>query len=247
MKYFLYSSFLFLFASLSLFTQVLTGEEILRKIDTNLNFDTMTYTATMEITTAGTTRTKTMKGQVKGNSQAYMEFLNADDAGKKYLKINKDLWMYFPSENDIVKISGHLLKEGVMGSDISYEDILESDSVYKNYDIVLSREETLNGKDVYVVTLTAKVPTANYYKRIMWVDKKMFIPWKEEMYAKNGKTLLKEMNTLEVTEIAGRYYPTKQEVRDTLRKNSKTVFTTSDMKFNVAIPESLFNLRMLKR
>ena len=55
-----------------------------------------------------------------------MEFTNPEDRGTRYLKRDKNLWIYFPKEQDTVKISGHLLKEGMMGSDVSYEDALES-------------------------------------------------------------------------------------------------------------------------
>ena len=72
------------------------------------------------------TRYKTMNAVAEGSDKAFAEFTNPEDRGTRYLKLEKDMWIYFPKEQDTVKISGHLLKEGMMGSDVSYEDALES-------------------------------------------------------------------------------------------------------------------------
>ena len=123
----------------------LTADEILAAMDKNRDYRTVTYTGTMEIQTGGEIRTKNMKVQGEGDSKAVVEFTNPQDQGVKYLKINKDLWIYFPSEQDVVKISGHMLKEGMMGSDVSYEDALESDAVKKKYKAAIIGEDSLDG------------------------------------------------------------------------------------------------------
>jgi len=74
-----------------------------------------------------------MKVDGSGTDKALVEFTNPQDKGTRYLKIGKELWIYFPSEQDMVKISGHMLKEGMMGSDVSYEDALETDALHKKY------------------------------------------------------------------------------------------------------------------
>lgn len=175
----------------------LTGEEILEKMDFNRDYKTATSKAVMRITIDGAVRTKnmSMKSIIEG-SKSIVEFTNPEDRGTKYLMLDDDLWIYFPDEQDVVKISGHMLKEGMMGSDVSYEDALESDKLSDKYTITLSGEETINNKLCYVVDLEAKVKDVPYYKRKMWVGKDDFVAWKEEMYAKSGK-LLKVANVLQ--------------------------------------------------
>jgi outer membrane lipoprotein-sorting protein len=232
--------------ALALAETALTGEQILRKVDANENAKTLTYSGTMEITIGGEVRTKTMKAQSLGSSKAYVEFVNPEDSGVKYLKIDKNLWMYFPDQQETVKISGHLLKEGMMGSDVSYEDALESHSLYDEYAISLSGEETIDGRNCWIVKLEAKLKTAPYEVRKEWIDQERFVTLSEEMYAKSGK-LLKTMHALEVKRIGERWYPTKVEMVNKLRKDTKTVFTMTDVVLDSKLSDGVFTLKNLER
>lgn len=225
----------------------LTGEEIVAKMDLNRDHSTITAKATMTIMVGDEVRTKSMtiQGITKGN-KSVVEFTNPEDKGTKYLLLGSDLWIYFPDEQDVVKISGHLLKEGMMGSDVSYEDALEADKLSQKYAITLGNEETLGGKPCYVVDLTGKVKDVPYYHRKMWVGKEDFVAWKEEMYAKSGK-LLKVARVLEAKKIGKRMVPIKSEMENKLRRDSKTVFEMTDVTFDSPLEEALFTMRYLRR
>jgi outer membrane lipoprotein-sorting protein len=187
--------------------------------------------------------TKAIAGE---KTRALVEFTNPADKGTKYLMIGDNLWIYFPDEEEVVKISGHMLKEGMMGSDVSYEDALETDLLSGKYDIQLAGEEEYEGKQCFVVTLEANVKDAPYFRRKMWVDKNDYIAWKEQMFAKSGK-LLKESNVLEVKEIDGKHFPVKVAMVNKLRKNSKTVFEMTGIEFDEPFDKNIFSLRYLKR
>lgn len=224
-----------------------TGEEILGHMDDNRDHKTISAHATMEIHIDDKVRTKSMeiKGLTKG-TRSIVEFTNPEDDGTKYLMIGDNLWIYFPEEEDVVKISGHMLKEGMMGSDVSYEDALESDKLTEKYDIEIVGEETYNDRPCYVIELDATSRDAPYYRRTMWVDKEMFVAWKEEMYAKSGR-LLKVARVLDVKKIGDRHFPVKSEMVNKLRKDSKTIFTMSDIKLDVPMDEKTFSMRYLRR
>ncbi|MBD3320752.1 MAG: outer membrane lipoprotein-sorting protein [Chitinivibrionales bacterium] len=226
----------------------LTGEEILEKMDKNRDHKTIIYEGTMEIHIDDEVRTKKMSARAMSNDKdrAVVEFINPEDDGTKYLMIGDNLWIYFPGEEDVVKISGHMLKEGMMGSDVSYEDALESDELSDTYEIRLIGEEKIGEYDCYVIELNARVRNAPYFKRKMWVAKSNFVQIKEEMYAKSGK-LLKTANTLEIQTIGNRDFAVKVEMVNKLRKNSRTVFTMKDITFDKPLDESVFSMRYLRR
>ncbi len=226
----------------------LTGEEILAKMDKHRDYKTITYTGIMSIYVKDKVRIKNLKSEALGGDEtkAIVEFTNPEDEGTKFLMLGKNLWIYFPEEEDVVKISGHMLKEGMMGSDVSYEDALESDALSEKYKITLTGEEKFNDRQCYVITLDAKVKKVPYYKRRMWVDKETFVALKEEMYAKSGK-LLKVSNVLETKEIGGRKFAVKVEMVNKLRKNSKTVFEMIDVVFDKPMDEEKFSMRYLRR
>ncbi|MBN1603004.1 MAG: outer membrane lipoprotein-sorting protein [Chitinispirillaceae bacterium] len=164
----------------------------------------------------------------------------------KYLMIGENLWIYFPSENDIVKISGHLLKDGMMGSDVSYEDALKSDDLHKKYSVSIVGDTTINQRPCYQIVLNGITRNVPYYKRRMSVDKEWFISWRDEMYSKSGK-LLKVSMIKDVKKFSDRYFPVKSEIVNMLRKNSKTTFEMENLKFNEIIDESIFSIRHLSR
>ena len=224
----------------------LSGDEILRRMDANTAYRTIQYDGTLAIYSGDTVRSKDMKATAMGTTRALAEFTNPEDKGTKFLKIDKNLWIYFPSEQDTVKISGHMLKEGMMGSDVSYQDALESDDLFKKYAVTVSGEDSVDGRPCYVLTLSATAKDVQYETRKMWVDKERFVALRQEMYAKSGK-LLKVSTVLDVQQIGDRWFPVKEEISDQLKQGSRTQFIMKDIRFDVPVDESLFSLRNLQR
>jgi outer membrane lipoprotein-sorting protein len=223
-----------------------TAQEILARVDRNHSFTSISYSGRMEITIGGETRYKTMDALAMGSDKAFVEFTNPEDRGIRYLKLGKDLWMYFPKEQDTVKISGHLLKEGMMGSDISYEDALESQDFADKYSVILKGEEELDGRKCYILELSAKKSTAAYDRRLIWVDAERYVGLKEEMYAKSGR-MLKESRTLEVTRIGDRWFVAKSELVSKLRANTKTVFALTKISLDAPIDPRKFTMAALTK
>lgn len=223
---------------------------ILSRVDANMSFKAIRYSATMEIHIGGETRTKAMEAVASaagaGQDKAFIEFTNPEDRGTRYLKLGKDLWMYFPKEADTVKISGHLLKEGMMGSDLSYEDALESKDFSSTYSATIKAREALDGRDCYVVELTAKLASAPYDRRLLWIDSERWISLKEEMYARSGR-LLKTSRSLEVKRIGGRYFPVKTELVSALRKDTRTVFSLEKVEIDPVLDARQFTMAALTR
>jgi len=224
----------------------LSGDEILKRMDANTSYRTIEYDGTLAIYSGDTVRTKEMKATAMGTSKALAEFTNPEDKGTKFLKIDKNLWIYFPSEQDTVKISGHMLKEGMMGSDVSYQDALESDDLFKKYAVTVSGEDTVDGRPCYVLTLDATVKDVQYETRKMWVDEERFVALKQEMHAKSGK-LLKVSRVLEVQQIGDRFFPIRAEISDQLKQGSRTQFIMADVRLDVPVSETMFSLRNLGR
>jgi outer membrane lipoprotein-sorting protein len=221
-------------------------EDILARLDANVSYESIRYSGRMEITVGGETRYKTMDVIAEGTNKAFAEFTNPEDRGTRYLKLDKNLWIYFPKEQDTVKISGHLLKEGMMGSDVSYEDALESADYRARYSPALKGEDTVNGRRCYVVELSAKVPTASYDKQLLWIDAERFVRLKAEMYAKSGK-LLKVGSTLDVVHLGDRWFPARTELVSKLRNNTKTVFSMDRIDIGAAVDDRQFSLAALSK
>jgi hypothetical protein len=154
--------------------------------------------------------------------------------------------MYFPREADTVKISGHLLKEGMMGSDMSYEDALESRDYSVMYTASVRGRETVDGRDCWVVELTATVRTAPYERRVIWIDAERWISVKEEMYARSGK-LLKTSRVLEARRMGQRWFPVKSELVSALRSGTRTVFYLDEVELDPVLDQRQFTMAALTK
>lgn len=237
--------FILLSFNLSLLAEELTADEIINRRDENEYVITAYSEAEMIIKNSGRTQTKEMSSW-QDEENALAEFTNPRDRGTKFLKRDDDLWMFFPQAEDLVKISGHMLEQGMMGSDFSYQDMLESDKLTELYDFELLGEEEYEGRPVYKLE-GVKVPgkEVSYYRRVVWIDQERFVGLKEELYAESGR-LLKVSTILEVEEIDGRWYPTQMIMENKLRQNTSTRFIVNEIDFNPELPDHLFTLEHLR-
>jgi hypothetical protein len=67
-----------------------------------------------------------------------------------------------------------------------------------------------------------------------------------ELYALSGAKL-KEFNLGKIEVISGRRFPVEMEVRDLLRKDSKTTFVMKNVALDKPIADSVFSQRNLER
>ncbi|UCG91783.1 MAG: outer membrane lipoprotein-sorting protein [candidate division WOR-3 bacterium] len=224
-----------------------TGREIVENVDNNMVVETSSFRATMLISLGGTIRAKEFFGYTQGKERAYMEFTSpARDRGTRFLKIGHEMWMYLPQVEKSTKIAGHMLRQSMMGSDFSYDDVIENERLQNLYTIELTGTDTISKSECYVLELTAKVPEVNYYFRKMWVAKDSYIPIKVELYSKSGK-LMKEITIGEFKKIGTYNYPTKIRMVNKLRKDTYTELILEDVKLDIEIPSRIFTKSYLER
>ncbi|GHV81776.1 hypothetical protein AGMMS49991_03340 [Spirochaetia bacterium] len=226
--------------------QTPTASELLRRVDDNEIYQTIEYEGQMVIEYQNRRYVKTMKAVARANNDSFIEFTNREDAGTKYLKRDGRLYVYSPDNEGVMLINGHMLKESMMGSDMSYEDTIENDTLTSRYTPAITGSETYSGRDCWMLELTAKKRTESYPKQKMWIDKENGDVLHTEFFALSGSKL-KEMTLLKTEIIAGRRFPIEYEMRDMLRKNSKTTFVMTSVVLDKPIPDSVFSMSNLER
>jgi outer membrane lipoprotein-sorting protein len=220
--------------------------ELLRRMDDNGVYKTIVYEAEMIIQTAGRRYVKTMKAWARENSDSFIEFTNREDSGTKYLKTGGRLYVYSPDTEEVMLISGHMLKESMMGSDLSYEDTIENDKLSNRYNPTLAGSEVWAGRDCWVLDLAAKRRTETYPRQKLWIEKATGDCLHYELYALSGARL-KEFTLLRTETLSGRRFPVEYEMRDLLRKDSKTTFVMKKVELDKPIANSVFSQRNLGR
>ncbi|MCL2181238.1 MAG: outer membrane lipoprotein-sorting protein [Treponema sp.] len=226
--------------------QTPTASELLRRVDNNEIYSTIEYEGDIIIEYSGRRYVKTMRAWARGNTHSFIEFTNPEDRGTRYLRRDGRLFVYSPDTEEVMLISGHMLRESMMGSDMSYEDTLDNEALSNRYDPVLSGTETINGRNAYVLELTARRRTESYPTRKMWIDVENGDVLRYELYALSG-VKLKEYSLIRVETIDGRRFPVEGEMRDLMRRDSRTRFVMRNVVLDRPIADSVFSQRNLER
>ncbi len=237
-----------LFALLSITqTNAQDATAFLNKVDDNINSNTSITKSDMIIYGRRNQRTVTSVGYSEGKNKSFSEYLApARERGTKMLKLEDNLWIYSPSTDRTIQLSGHMLKQSLLGSDLSYEDMMENRKLAEMYNAKVIGEETIDDRKTWVLQLNAKVDDASYDSRKIWVDTERYVPLREELFAKSGQ-LLKRTELKDVKKIDGRWYPTKMNYKDMLKDGKGTDFIVLEIEFDVEIPAYIFSKAALKR
>lgn len=227
----------------------MSPEEILQKVDDNEIFKSIKYTGTMIIQKGNRRKPieKIFKAIAQGKNKFFIEFTNPGDRGTKYLKLNDELWVKGTYAERADKISGHKLRDSMMGSDYSYEDAMENEKLIDKYNVTLIGMEKIdNFGECYKLELIAKVKEITYYKQMLWVDKDRFVALKIQLFALSGK-LLKEMSVLETKVINNKVFPTEIKMENKQRENSYTLFKMDHIQLDIPLNNSFFSKQQLER
>ena len=237
-------SFTFLFAQ----ADDISVQDIIKAMDNNLNAKSRVMTSKMIVHGRRSSRTIESRNWVVGIDLAFTEYLSPPrEAGTKMLKLGDKLWTYSPQTDRVIQISGHMLRQSVMGSDMSYNDMMEDRPLMDLYEAILEGSVEIDGRDHWIMLLTAKVKGLSYPMRRAWIDKEYLLPMKEELYAKSGK-LLKTSTMDGIKKVQGRWFPTRFIFKDELKRNSKgTEWVIDEIAFDVDIPDYRFKKGILRK
>lgn len=224
-----------------------TADELLDRMDRNLTFEARRSRMTMTVE-GRRTRTFEMLSYGRGQEDTAMEYLApARDKGTKMLKLGDELWIYLPAVDRVQKISGHMLRQGMMGSDVSYEDLMAARDLRTRYTASVTGEDQVGGRPCWKLEMKAKDATVTYARRVSCIDKESFIPIEQKLYALSGM-LLKTWTMSEVKPFAGgRKFPTRMTVQDHVKKDSVTRIEFKELEFGIQFPKEIFSLRWLER
>lgn len=239
-----------IFFVISIFAQSIfaqTAIEILDKIDKNMSAENRVVESSMTIHGKRNSRTMTSISYSIGDQQSFTEYLSpAREKGTKMLKLNDKLWIYSPSTDRTIQISGHMLRQSVMGSDFSYEDMMDDRKLTDVYSAEIIGEDEIQNRKTIVLELKAKVADIAYYSRKIWVDRYYFVPIKEELFAKSGQ-LLKQTTLSDIQKIQEKWFPMHMIYKDMLKTGDGTEMHITSIKFNQEIPEYVFTKAALKQ
>ena len=154
-----------------------------------------------------------------------------------------DMWIYLPALRKTKRISSDSKSDYFMGSDFTYDDLGGRHPSEDTHRIL--REETINGKDCYVVESVPKDSGYFYSRTITWVVKDEWIGMKREFYDDDGE-LLKVLTIREYEKVHG-YWVIKEMEMYNEQKDHSTLMQLSNVRIGEGIKDSQFTERMMER
>ena len=127
---------------------------------------------------------------------------------------------------------------------MSYEDMAGGKGLLASYKVTMEGTETVDGAPCYRIAMEARRRDVPYYRQTMWIDQELFIFRKVNKFSRSG-TLLKELQVLQISRVAGHNVATRMVLKDILKRNSSTEFVLDKLEIDVPLPKDTFSLRGL--
>jgi hypothetical protein len=208
--------------------------------------DSSISTAELIVTKPRRTRALRMKAWTQGEEKALIVVqAPAREKGTASLKVDKNLWNYFPRIRRTIRIPPSMMLASWMGSDFTNDDVVRDSSYSKDYVYELvGRSEDPPG---WTIRFNAKPGTVGLWKRLeLVVSLDGWIPLVATYYDRKDR-LSRTMFWEEVKDFDGRRIPSRMRLIPQDKKGHKTEFVYLDIDFDVEVPESTFSLSALER
>ena len=198
---------------------------------------------TMHIKTPNYGRTMNMTTVSKGDEKSFIRILNPrKDRGIATLRVDQDMWNYFPKINKVIKVPPSMMTSGWMGSDFTNDDLVRQTKLTDEYDLAVTESD-----GHYTITLTPKAQTVTVWGRIEYVvTRQPLLPVSQSFYDERGDKI-RQMTFSDVRDFEGRTLP-GTVIMETLNKpGHRTVISYDALTFDDDIGDDEFTLRQLKR
>ncbi len=221
-----------------------TAEEIVQRLEANETHSTAFAQGRMLIHDRFGDRTTSFTSWSSGEDDSLIEFTSAGEAGQKILRTNDQIYLYYPDAAELIRLRGSALRDSVMGSDMSYEDLTSGGGLLSDYRVTLAGTETVEGVETFRLELEARSRSVPYASQTIWVDTSRFVGVLTHLYSRSGD-LIKVSRALEFTERDGRIFPVRVRIEDRLRRDTYTEFVFDEIEVSISIDPSLFSLEEL--
>ena len=208
--------------------------------------ETSVSTVVMTIHRPDWQRTVKIKAWTKGQDRSIFRIIMPPkDKGNGTLKKKREMWIYNPKVNRVIKIPPSMMSQAWMGSDFSNNDLSKTESLINDYTHTIIGAETHEGKKVYVIKSVPR-PEAP----VVWGMQKLkiredLIFLEQEFYDENLKPV-KAVTTRQIRILGGKLFPMIWKMRKSATIDEYTILEYKKISFDRNLPDGLFTLSSLK-
>ncbi|HXH74647.1 MAG TPA: outer membrane lipoprotein-sorting protein [Bacteriovoracaceae bacterium] len=218
------------------------ADEWLKYADKEMRGDKSRGVMVMTIKTPNWTRTLEIESDVEGKKQALSTILApAKEKGIRTLRIENNMWNYFPKLKRKVAVSSSMLLASWMGSDFTNDDVLKSSSMSEDY----SHKFIADEGEYKVIENTAKTTSKVMWPKITsYSSKTDCLPRIYNYYDKENK-LRRVLTLSELKTFDGHKFLTHWEMKPQDDATKSTVLDYKSMEFNPSFKPGHFTQQNL--
>ena len=191
-------------------------------------------------------RTMTIRAWTRGQDQGICWIIAPPrDNGNGTLKKKRQMWIYNPKVNRVIKIPPSMMSQSWMGSDFSNNDLVKSDSLLHDYTHSLIGTGTHDGRTVYHIRSDPKPGAPVVWGRQELKIREDLIFLEQTFFDEEFKPV-KILTGEEIQMLGGRLFPRVWKMHKVETPEAYTRLEYREMAFDVDLPDRLFTLSALK-
>ncbi len=216
---------------------------LLKKMDELFRSKSSVTTMKMQIVTPNWQRTLAMQSWTRGMDDTFIRVLSPrKDRGVSTLKIDKEMWNYFPKINKVIKVPPSMMMGSWMGSDFTNDDLVREVSLVEEYHVSKTEEG-----DNYRLTLIPKKNTVTVWGKIEFVvNQQSLLPLSQSYFNEKGEKV-RLMEFSDIKDFNGKKMPAIMTMMPLNKAGHKTVIEYVEAEFNIDLPANIFTLRNLQK
>lgn len=198
---------------------------------------------TMIVETPQYQRTMQMTSSAIGEEQSFIRILTPKkDRGIATLKLDQEMWNYFPKINKVIKVPPSMMMGSWMGSDFTNDDLVKQTTLTDEYDLELTTTDT-----EYTITLIPKELTVTVWGKIEYVvNRELMVPKAQKFYDDRGE-LIRTLAFSEPKAFGDYTLPSRLEMIPHNKEGHRTVIVYDTLEFDPEdVTEEQFTLRNLR-
>jgi len=191
-------------------------------------------------------RKMTIEAWTKGLKNSLFRIIApAKDKDNGTLKKGREMWMYNPKINRVIKLPPSMMSQAWMGSDFSNNDLSKTDSLIDEYIHTITGTHTHDGKKVYLIKSIPKpdAPVVWGMQKLKIREDHIFLA--QEFYDEDFK-LVKVMTTFKIQMLGGKLFPKVWRMQKADVTDEYTELNYKELSFKKNLKDSLFTISNLK-
>jgi hypothetical protein len=218
--------------------------KILDSVDRLYRADKSFATVEMRIETPEWKRTLEINVWAMGLEKTFIRILApSKDKGVATLRIQNEMWNFFPKIDKTMKVPPSMMMGSWMGSDFTNDDLVKESTLLNDYE---SKLLTNADKENYSIELKPKQNTATVWGKIIMVIKKdNSQPVRQEYYDDKG-IKLREIVFKDVRKFGNKSIPAIMELTPFNKPGHKTIIEYKQLEFG-NVENSVFTQMNLQK